>query len=124
MFYAGSRYYPWFVYDGWHIDAFAAYQEFNRGGIVSRRTEEADAFGGGLGFGYTLPIHKYINIDFSACGWLGAKKYTVYNCTTCGRIEDKGVKFFAMPTNINISITLMLDTIINDAISKRKNKIE
>lgn len=102
MVHAGVQWYPWFIYDGWHFDAFAAWKEYNIGGIFSQTTEEGDAFGGGIGVGYTLPIHKSFNLDFGAAMWMGAKTYTVYSCPVCGKFMEQGTKFFIMPTNVTI----------------------
>ena len=50
----GTRWWPWYVYSGWWVGLAAQYQEYNRGGIFSRNTEEGDAFGAVLSAGYTL----------------------------------------------------------------------
>lgn len=102
---AGVKWYPWYIYDGWHFDGFVAYREYNSGGIFSQNTEEGDAFGGGLGAGYTLPVHKNLNVEFGAAFWAGAKMYCVYECPICGRQVEKGTKFFIMPSNITIGVT-------------------
>ncbi|MBO5499507.1 MAG: DUF3575 domain-containing protein, partial [Bacteroidales bacterium] len=46
---AGIRYWPWHIYSGWWISGMVQYQEYNRGGIISQRTEEGDAYGLSLG---------------------------------------------------------------------------
>lgn len=105
FFYAGVKWYPWFIFDGWHFDALGGYREYNSGGIFKQETEEGDAFGGGVGFGYTLPVHKNLNVEFGAMLWAGRKVYTVYACPVCGRQVENGAKFFIMPTNITIGAT-------------------
>lgn len=102
MVHAGMQWYPRAAYTGFHLDAFGAWKEYNAGGIFSQRTEEGDAFGGGIGLGYTLPIHGRFYIEFGAGMWMGTKKYTVYSCPVCGNFEESGTKFFIMPTNITI----------------------
>lgn len=104
-FYAGIKWYPWFIYDGWHINAMAGYKEYNVGGIFKQQTEEGDAFGGGISGGYTLPIHKNLNLDFTAGLWVGHKNYTVYSCPVCGRVENSGSKVFVMPNDVAVSLT-------------------
>lgn len=121
MFYGGVQWYPWFIYDGWHFDAMLGYKEYNSGGIFSQRTEEGDAFGGGIGFGYTLPIHKSFNLDFGAGLWMGAKTYTVYSCPVCGKLQDQGTKFFIMPSNITIGAKWIFG---HPREKKRKNYVE
>lgn len=105
MFYVAGRYYPWFSFDGWYFGAMAGYREYASGGIVKQLTEEGDAYGGGLGVGYTLIIGKNFNINFGAYAWGGKKNYVQYECPVCGRKVDEGSKFFIMPTNITISLT-------------------
>jgi predicted RNA-binding Zn-ribbon protein involved in translation (DUF1610 family) len=83
---AGIRYWPWHVYSGWWIGTSAQYQEYNRGGILSRETEEGDAFGLSVSAGYTLMIHKFVNLEFGAGIWSGQKAYTTFACPSCGRM--------------------------------------
>ena len=51
---AGARFWPWHVYSGWWISGKAIYQEYNMGGIISRRTEEGDSAGAGFSASYCL----------------------------------------------------------------------
>lgn len=105
-FKAGVRYWPWYVYSGWWIECDAQYMEYNRGGIFSRKTEEGDAFGGVLSFGYSLMLTKNWNIEFGAGLWAGSTKYTSYDCPVCGRVTDKGDKFFILPDDLKVSMVL------------------
>lgn len=99
----GARYWAWNVYSGWWLGMRAQWEEYNRGGIVSRRTEEGDAYGPAFSFGYTLMLHKNVNMEFGAGVWGGYKRYTVYSCTTCGRREDYGSGPFIMPSDLLLS---------------------
>lgn len=112
-FYATGRWYPWFSFDGWHVDAIAGWREYNAGGFKWYKdgaAEEGDAFGGGFGAGYTLLVHKNFNLEFGAMMWMGAKKYVIYDCPNCGKIRESGTKFFIMPTNITIGATWVFGT--------------
>lgn len=100
----GARYWPWHIYSGWWISGMAQYQEYNRGGIISDRTEEGDAFGLSVGGGYSLMIHENLNLDFGLALWGGQKSYVTYACPSCGKITDKGRKWFLMPNEIRVSI--------------------
>lgn len=100
----GARYWPWHIYSGWWISGMAQYQEYNRGGIISDRTEEGDAFGLSVGGGYSLMIHENLNLDFGLALWGGQKSYVTYACPSCGKITDKGSKWFLMPNEIRVSI--------------------
>jgi hypothetical protein len=101
---AGIRYWPWHIYSGWWISGMLQYQEYNRGGILSQRTEEGDAYGISAGAGYSLMLHEHLNIDFGLSLWTGQKTYIAYACPSCGRITDKGSKWFFMPNDIRVSI--------------------
>jgi hypothetical protein len=101
---AGIRYWPWHIYSGWWISGMLQYQEYNRGGILSQRTEEGDAYGISAGAGYSLMLHEHLNIDFGVSLWTGQKTYIAYACPSCGRITDKGSKWFFMPNDIRVSI--------------------
>ena len=101
---AGMRWWPWYVYSGWWVGLAAQYQEYNRGGIFSRDTEEGDAFGAILGAGYTIMLHEHLNLDVGAAGWTGQTVYTVYDCPRCGRISDSGKKWFILPSEVYLSL--------------------
>ena len=103
----GMRYWPWHIYSGWWIGTAAQYQEYNRGGILSRETEEGDAFGLSLSAGYTLMVHRFVNLEFGAGIWGGQKAYTRFACPSCGRIMDSGRKWFLMPNDLLVSVVLI-----------------
>ena len=100
----GMRYWPWHIYSGWWISADAQYQEYNRGGIISQKTEEGDAFGLSAGAGYSLMLHEKVNLDFGVTLWAGQKTFISSACPSCGRITDKGSKWFVMPNEIRVAI--------------------
>ena len=101
----GMRWWPWYVYSGWWMGAGAQYREYNRGGLFGKReTEEGDAFGASLGGGYTMMLHKHLNIEFGASLWGGYSVYTVYACPSCGRVTDSGRKWFILPSSIVTSL--------------------
>lgn len=101
---AGVRYWPWHIYSGWWISGMAQYQEYNRGGIISQTTEEGDAFGASIGGGYALMIHENLNLDFGLSFWAGQKTFVTYACPSCGRITDKGSKWFILPNELRVAI--------------------
>ena len=100
----GMRYWPWHIYSGWWVSCMAQYQEYNRGGIFSPRTEEGDAFGLSAGAGYALMVHENLNLDFGLAVWGGQKTYVTYACPSCGRITGKGGKWFFMPNEIRVAV--------------------
>lgn len=106
--YAGLRYWPWHIYSGWWAGLQLQYQEYNRGGWLIQHAEEGDAYGLGLSVGYTLMLHKSFNIEFGASAWAGAAVYTAYSCPYCGKIVDRGNKFFLWPNNVMVSLVYIL----------------
>lgn len=98
------RYWPWFVFSGWWFDAGLQYQEYNRGGISSRWTEEGDAYGLTLGLGYTHMLSSRLNLEFGLWLWGGYKQYSTYVCPFCGRKVEEGAKGFLSPDNAAVSL--------------------
>ena len=84
------------------------YQEYNRGGVFRLQTEEGDAYGVGVSFGYTLMVHKAFNIEFGVGVWTGGARYVTYSCPYCGTVIDEGDKFFFWPNNVMISLVYIL----------------
>lgn len=104
----GFRWWPWHVFSGWWLGAEAQYKEYNRGGwIFGDVTEEGDAAGLVLSGGYTLMIHKFLNLEFGAAVWGGRKWYTQYACTKCGRIIGKGDGTFLLPDEVKVSLVFI-----------------
>ncbi|MCQ2133983.1 MAG: DUF3575 domain-containing protein [Bacteroidales bacterium] len=102
--YAGARYWLWNIYSGWWFGGKLQWEEYNRGGFKYPETEEGDAYGVGAATGYSLMLHRNINLDFGLGLWGGYKKYTVYRCPTCGKIEEQGEKAFIMPNDFQLSL--------------------
>lgn len=100
----GIRLWPWHVMSGWWVATRVQYQEYNQGGILKSRTEEGDKVGLSVAAGYTLMLHKNINMEFGLGGWAGYKWYTVYACPKCGVTLDKGAKAFILPNDLVVSI--------------------
>lgn len=100
----GIRWWPWYVYSGWWTGFAGQYQEYNRGGLFSRRTEEGDAFGLAVSGGYTMMLHKHLNMEFGASFWGGYTLYTTYACPKCGRVTGSGGKWFFLPSSVIASL--------------------
>lgn len=101
----GFRWWPWYVYSGWWVYLRGQWQEYNRGGIFNHSSEEGDAYGAGIGFGYTYMLHKHWNVEFGIGAWGGYKKYRTYRCTNCGSVTGEGEKVFFLPDDVFLSIT-------------------
>ena len=76
------------------------YQEYNRGGIRSERTEEGDRFGAGLSGGYSYMLLPNLNLDVGIGFWGGWGRYTAYSCPVCGLTLEQGSKMFFLPNDI------------------------
>lgn len=100
----GVRWWPWHIMSGWWVATKAQYQEYNIGGIWSSRTEEGDRAGVGITAGYTLMLHRHVNIEFGMGAWTGYQWYTAYSCPKCGLTVDNGQKAFVLPNDLLVSI--------------------
>lgn len=104
----GMRWWPWYVYSGWWFYGRGQYMEYNRGGFLGQRqAEEGDAFGGGVGMGYSHMLSRNLNLEFGAGLWGGVTKYVVYKCPTCGYVVESGEKFFVLPDDVFVSLVLV-----------------
>ena len=99
----GARWWSWNVYSGWWAGAKAQYQEYNRGGIITKTAEEGDAFGLALSGGYSLMIREHWNLDFGLGIWGGWTKYTKYEYPENGKRIDQGQKWFILPNEVILS---------------------
>lgn len=100
----GLRYWPWYVYSGWWAYLRGQYSEYDYGGLITHPREAGDAYGVGLGAGFTYMLHENWNIEFGVGVWGGYKKYGTYRCTNCGQPMESGEKFFFLPDDVLISI--------------------
>lgn len=98
------RYWPWYIYSGWWGYVRGQYMEYNRGGLIRHKAEEGDAYGIGVGAGYTRMLHKNWNVEFGLGIWGGRKTFTEYRCTNCGSVTDQGTKIFILPDDVFVSL--------------------
>lgn len=104
-FSAGARFWPWHVYSGWWFGGKLQFQEYNTGGISSKKTNEGERYGAGLAGGYTHMLLRCLNLEFGIGLWGGMDDYTTYDCPTCGLTEDKGRKFFLRPDDVIVGLS-------------------
>ena len=100
-----ARWWPWHIYSGWWLSGKAQYQEFNTGGITSRRTSQGDRYGSSLSTGYSYLLSPHLNLDIGIGMWAGYEKYVTYSCQHCGTVVDDGEKFFFLPNDMMLSLT-------------------
>ena len=103
-FFLGGRWWPWHIYSGFWVSGKAQYREFGSGGIFSPETSEGDAYGLGIGGGYSYMVGRHLNLEAGLGVWGGLQKYTVYDCPVCGGVKGKGQKTFILPNDIILSI--------------------
>ena len=100
----GMRLWPWHTWSGWWFAGKLRYQEYNKGGILSDKTEEGDRFGTGVYAGYTHMLSPHFNLEFGAGLWTGVSAYRQYSCPVCGITMSSGNKLFLLPDDVMISI--------------------
>ena len=101
---AGARWWIWHTWSGWWLAGKLRYQEYNIGGITSRKTEEGDRGGMGLYAGYTYMLAPHLNLELGLGMWGGLSWYKTYSCQTCGITLDSDTEWFARPDDIMMSL--------------------
>jgi len=106
-FFAGGRYWPWFVNSGWFVSAYADWAKYAFGGIFTKKAYEGYAYGVKLGGGYALMLDKGVNLEMGMGAFLGMDNHTGYNCTKCGSSLGKKERFVAVPSVLVLGVTLV-----------------
>ncbi|MBO7510461.1 MAG: DUF3575 domain-containing protein, partial [Bacteroidales bacterium] len=100
----GARWWPWYSFAGWWIGADAQFKNYRTGGLPWFKTpEEGNAVGASLGFGYSVLITKWFNLDFGISGWAGHKFFTNYEDSRFLTPTGKGNKWFVAPNELSVS---------------------
>ena len=100
----GARWWPWYVYSGLWLSGKARYQEYS---VLSSTSSEGDRVGGSLTAGYSRMLGRHLNLDFGLGLWGGYETYSVYACETCGRIRERGAKYFLRPDALVLALTFV-----------------
>ena len=100
----GARLWPWHIWSGWWFAGKLRYQEYNEGGIISRKTEEGDRIGAGLYAGYTHMLSPHLNLEFGEGLWAGRDAFRRYDCPVCGQVIASGDRIFFRPDDVMISL--------------------
>lgn len=104
--YAGARYWPWYVFSGWWVEAKAQYQSRYCSGLWRAALEDYMAVGAGLSAGYSIMVTKSFNIDVGIGGWGGQYlKYNLYHCQDCMEVRESGQHPFIRFDDISVSLT-------------------
>ena len=106
-FFAGGRYWPWFVNSGWYMSAYALWAKYAWGGIFTRKSYEGYAYGAKLGGGYALVRDKGINLEFGWGAFMGINDRSEYSCTKCGSSLGRKKKFIIAPSDLQLGVTIL-----------------
>lgn len=103
--FVGARWWPWYVMSGWWVGAKVQYSDYEKTGLWRPALEQGVKVGGGLSFGYTLMLHKHVNLEFGAGIWGGSQvKYDLYCCTKCMDLRDTGPRGFIGVDDVSIAV--------------------
>lgn len=101
----GARWWLWYVLSGWWVGAKVQYSDYEKTGIWRPAVEDGVKVGGGLSFGYTLMLHKNLNLEFATGIWGGSQvKYDLYCCHKCMNVRETGVRGFIGLDDISIAL--------------------
>lgn len=104
--YAGVRYWPWYVFSGWWLEAKTQYKMFSRTGLWRPALEQGTSIGAGLSFGYTIMLHQNLNLELGAGIWGGRHlEYNLYECPRCMSVRDSGPRNFITADKLSVSLT-------------------
>lgn len=103
--YIGARWWPWYVFSGWWLGAKVQHSSFSETGMWRPALEKKNAIGAGISGGYTLMLHKNLNLEFSAGIWGGRHyRYKLYECPECMVLRTDKPRNFLDLEDISISI--------------------
>ena len=113
---ARAEYRYWFCerYNGHFLGVHGLYSEYNISGHKVPLLFEKDyrykgsAYGGGITYGYNLPIGKQWNLEFAAGLGLVYMDYDRYSCRTCDTDSQSFKKTYFGPTRAAISIVFLI----------------
>lgn len=101
----GARWYFWYNYSGLWAGMKAQYEKFQRGGLFDKtHIAQGDAFGLGLGIGYSLMLYKNLNIDLGAYAIGGPANVTRFEMANPGKVSDSGSRWWILPDTVRIAL--------------------
>lgn len=98
------RWWPWHIFSGWWVRGVAQYSHYDRGGIFRKQRYVGDAFGAGIGVGYTVMLSENWNLDFGVSGWAGSTNEAVHESLVNVSHVEPERRFFILPDEVNICI--------------------
>ena len=89
--YLSCRYWPWYVFSGFFLQAKVQYSDVLRTGVWRPALEDAKKVGLGLSAGYAMMLTTKLNMEFAAGFWGGRNiEYTLYKCPVCMDVRKNG----------------------------------
>ncbi|WP_295939152.1 DUF3575 domain-containing protein [uncultured Alistipes sp.] len=99
-------------FNGHFFGVHAFYAKYNVGDVKvpllfeKKYRYEGDAFGGGITYGYHLPLSKRWGLEFNVGVGVARLKYDRFPCAACSYDPEKGVtKTYFGPTRAGITVT-------------------
>lgn len=99
-----ARWWPWYVFSGFWVRAKAQYCSYDWGGkFLGQERRIGDAFGAGLGAGYTLMLSRNWNVEFGVGAWMGMTSESVRENVVTPKNPDPEWKRFIWPDDIVVA---------------------
>lgn len=111
---AEYRYWLCERFNGHFFGAHALYSEYNISGknvpflFKDDYRYKGNAYGGGITYGYNLPVGKRWNVEFTAGLGVLRMKYDRYSCLTCDTDAEPFTKTYFGPTRLGINIVFLI----------------
>jgi hypothetical protein len=109
------RWWPCERFNGHFFGAHAFWRFYNVGGhdipFVNFEREyryEGTAIGGGVSYGYSLPVAPRWNVEFNVGVGAARMSYRQYGCDKCGTLKDTVTKTYFGPTRAGITLTFLI----------------
>jgi hypothetical protein len=111
---AEYRYWLCDRFSGHFFGVNALYSEYNVSGhdiptlFEKEFRYQGNAYGGGVTYGYSLPVAKRWNVEFTAGVGVLQMKYDRYSCLTCDTNAVPATKTWFGPTNLGINLVFLI----------------
>jgi hypothetical protein len=111
---AEYRYWLCERFSGHFLGVHALYSEYNVSGrdipllFDKEYRYHGNAWGGGINYGYALPIANRWNLEFTAGFGMVQMKYDRYGCLTCDRNAEPMTKTWFGPTRLGINLVFLI----------------
>lgn len=109
--YVNVKYYPWYVFDGWHFDLLAGWQDFKDSDLAKTQNiiSKGNRVGAGLTVGYTYIICKCMNLELNAGFWAGRENSESFYTMSDSQAFKTDTKGFFRASNITIGLSWVLN---------------